>query len=404
MMTIGLAQVPLSAQFLAQSPCELPRSSVTVDVALEPIAQGFELPVHITHAGDGSDRLFVVEKLGLVRVIAKGSVLRRPFLDLGDLIETEVEQGLLGLTFHPDYETNGRLFVFYSEKGTGDSVIAEYRVDPNDPNRALLEEKHILVVPQPETAVHRAGQLTFGPDGYLYIALGNGGPPQNSQKPDELLGALLRLDVDNGNPYTVPTDNPFVDDPHVRPEIWAYGFRNPWRFSIDPCTDRAFVGDVGDAVAEEIDLVVPGGNYGFDWFEGNVCYLYPLEKRPEMVARKKRACATSSAFEQPIHTYRHLGEDSSGGNSVTGGYVYRGRAFPELVGRYIFGDLVSGRIWTLSEKADAQAPGWQVHEALKSDRAFVAFGEDEAGELYVVHFGDRRKGAVYRVVAKGADR
>jgi glucose/arabinose dehydrogenase len=380
------------AQSLPPSVCNTQSNDATPRIELEPVASGLTAPVLLTHAGDGSGRLFVVEKQGRIRVIRGDEVLDEPFLDISNLIVTEGEQGLLGLAFHPRYAENSRFFVYYSAQGRPRSVIAEYRVSEDEPNRAAPEGEVVLEVFQPPTPYHKAGQLKFGPDGYLYIAFGDGGAALQSQSRRDLLGTIARIDVDQGKPYTIPNDNPFVKAamrelavaneaghpaPHAsyaRGSIWAYGLRNPWRFSFDPCTGRLFAGDVGEASYEEINLIEPGKNYGWPYMEGPDCH-------PDHVT----LCVLGRSLgwlAEPVHSYPNfrLDPEGGGGRAVVGGYVYRGQAFPELLGRYFFADVASGRIWALSED-----PKWRVDEVFQRDgRTFVSFGEDEDGEIYLV--------------------
>jgi glucose/arabinose dehydrogenase len=378
----------LASTTLLEAPrCNLTPSGAAPGVALEPVASGFSAPLYVAHAGDGSKRLFVVEKNGLIRVLDQGKVLDEAFLDVSDMIVTVGEQGLLSMAFHPDYAENGRFFVYYSATGEPRSVIAEYRVSDN-PDRAGPEGRVILEVPQPPTAIHKAGQLQFGPDGYLYIGLGDGGAASHAQDLGSLLGKILRIDIDvadagNGAPYRLPPDNPFLGVDAARGEIWAYGLRNPWRFSFDMCTTRLFAGDVGAGGYEEVNLVEAGNNYGWAMMEANTC--------TDLGSSSGRCDETS--FTKPLHAYAHLQLDPAGGKSIIGGYVYRGSDFPALAGRYLFADLVSSRIWTLTE---SEAGLWERDEVWqRAGTAIVSFGEDEKGELYVVSINN---GTLERVV------
>ena len=345
------------------------------EFALEPVADGFERPLLATHAGDGSGRLFVVEQGGQIHIVQDGARLDEPFLNVGDLITTGGnEQGLLGLAFHPDYPVNGQLYLYYTAPG-GDSVIANYQVsdDPNVADEASGRE--LLRFAQPYSN-HNGGHLAFGPDGMLYVGTGDGGSggdPENSgQSLDTYLGKLLRLDVDSGEPYAVPADNPFVDDDAVLDEIWAYGLRNPWRFSFDRDTGDLFIGDVGQNAVEEISFQAAsstgGENYGWNMVEGDRCF--------------RDGCDLAS-FTAPILTYDH-----SQGRSVTGGYVYRGADVPALQGRYLYADL-NGNIWA----AELQGDSWTAELASASGLTVTSFGEDEAGELYLTDFAS---GTVYK--------
>lgn len=355
---------------------------VSAPLELNLVADGFVQPLGLENAGDGSGRMFLLELGGKIWILDGTSVLPEPFLDLTGIVSTQEENGLLGLTFHPQFAQNGRFFVYYT-RDFGDpvqlqSVVAEYAVSNTDPNKAdPASERILLVVDQPHIW-HNAGQLAFGPDGYLYIAFGDGGgigdPWQQGQDITTLLGALVRVDVDHPGPepYGIPADNPFVGMEGAD-EIFAYGFRNPWRFSFDFPTQRLFAGDVGQDAWEEIDVVVRGGNYGWSVMEGSHCY-------PPEVTDCDR-----TRLLLPIHEYGR--ED---GRSVTGGFVYRGSEIPTLAGLYVFGDFISGNIWSLAEAPDGT---WHRTKLFDTDFLVVTFGRDEAGELYVVDFS----GAIYRL-------
>lgn len=376
------ALVPLSpdtcgAQTLGDAP----------HLRLEPVVSGLTSPVYVTHAGDSSSRLFIVERTGTVRILAP-ELLPEPFLDIRDEVTVLGEEGLLSMAFHPDYQRNGRFFVFYSAKGEPRSVVAEYSVS-TDPDRADPKGRVLLEIPQLEGShVHKGGQLQFGPDGYLYIAIGDGGEVSGDRAQDlsSLNGKLLRINVDKGELYAVPEDNPFVDVEGVRAEVWAYGFRNPWRFSVDSCTGRVFVGDVGEGEREEINLVEPGDNYGWPLMEGERC------------ARGEADEWCEGGFTLPIHHYAHLALDPDGGNSVIGGYIYRGRRFPSLAGRYLFADFSSGRIWTLTETEVENHTHWESEEVFEDDIRFVSFGEGEDGALYVLSAAPEQ--ALFRLIPK----
>jgi glucose/arabinose dehydrogenase len=313
-------------------------------------------------------------------------VRAQPFLDLGDEIVAGGEQGLLGLAFHPGYARNGRLFVNYTDL-RGDTVVAEYRRAPGgalgaDPASARM----LLAIDQP-FANHNGGALAFGPGGYLYIATGDGGsigdPLGNGQALDTLLGKLLRIDVDSetNGAYGIPPDNPFAGRDDARAEVWAYGLRNPWRFSFDAGTRAVWIGDVGQSDAEEINRTpwAEGGlNYGWNLMEGTACYQ-PTE-----------GCERTG-LEEPIATYSH-----AEGCSVTGGHVYRGSRHPSLRGVYLFADYCSGTIWGLD--AGLSSPQEPV-ELLHTDRALSSFGQDQGGELYVT---DLASGELLRIVDRRA--
>ena len=361
--------------------CNEPSNAQDAKVGLEPYADGFTQPVFVTHAGDGSNRLFVVEQRGQIRVIEDGTVLPEPFLDVEDLISCCGERGLLGLAFHPNFTENGLFYINYTDT-SGNTVVASYRAS-DDRTRANPDSATtLLTIPQPY-GNHNGGHLAFGPDGYLYVGTGDGGsggdPEENGQDLSTLLGALLRIDVDggaDGEPYSVPESNPFVDTEGARPEIWAYGLRNPWRFSFDRETGDLWIGDVGQNAWEEIDFQAAssagGENYGWDVMEGAHCY------EPDT------GC-DETGLVLPVLEYPH-----SQGSSVTGGYRYRGAALPDLVGTYLFGDFTSGRIWGATENGE----GWSSEELADTDFGISTFGEDEAGELYVVDYGG---GTVYKL-------
>ncbi len=332
-------------------------------------------PTYVTHAGD--DRLFVVLRAGQIRIFANGRLLAGNFLDLGTLLRQQGEGGLLSIAFHPRYAQNGFLFVNYTDLA-GDTVIARYRRSAANPNLADPASGTILLTIDQPFDNHNGGQLQFGPDGFLYIGMGDGGsggdPDCRAQRPETLLGKLLRIDVDRtdpGLPYAIPSDNPFRGPGGQPDEAWAIGLRNPWRFSFDRTTGDLWLADVGQSEREEIDLeaadTAGGRNYGWKPMEGSLCFgtnACPVETPvcggPELTL--------------PVLEYSH-----DDGCSVTGGYVYRGEDFPTLTGRYFFGDFCTGRIW-------AAAPGGADFEVrLLGDSAsqLVTFGQDRRGELYL---------------------
>ncbi len=366
----------------------LPRMTLAVMQADEPdyelsvdevVATGFSAPVQVTHAGDGSGRLFVLEQSGAIRIIKQGQVLPDPFLDVANLIVYGGERGLLGLAFHPDYAQNGYFYIDYTRAEDGATVVARYTVSPSNPDQADPHSAMILLTIAQPYVNHNGGQLHFSPaDGYLYIGTGDGGSagdPQNyAQDPASLLGKLLRLDVDGDVPYAIPPDNPYVGQ-SGRDEIWALGLRNPWRFSFDRETGDVYIGDVGQNAWEEIDyqaVQTSGGvNFGWRCMEGTHEYNF------------SDACA-SATLTPPIAEYAH-----SEGRSVTGGFVYRGRDFPALIGRYFYADYVSGKIWSLSH---SDAGGATSRLELETGLNISAFGEDERGEVYIVdHSGTLRR-------------
>ena len=343
---------------------------------------GLESPLGIAHAGDGSGRLFVVEKPGRIRIVVGTALVAAPFLDIaGRVGSTSSEQGLLGLAFHPKYAHNGLFFVNYTDL-QGDTVLSHFAVGA-DPGRADPASEVVLLTVDQPAANHNGGHLAFGPDGYLYVGLGDGGGAGdrygNGQNPSTLLGKMLRLDVDGGQPYAVPPDNPFVTRPDARKEIWAIGLRNPWRYSFDRLTGDLYIADVGQDLYEEIDFQPAssqgGQNYGWPIMEGMHCY-------PE-----KQAC-DRSGLTLPVAEYDH-----SQGCSVTGGYVYRGQQFPALSGIYVFGDYCSGRIWGAARDSQGQ---WRMAELQQVGVQLSSFGEDETGELYLV---DMRSGELFKIEA-----
>ena len=350
---------------------------------LEPrrVVDGLAQPLHATHAGDGSGRIFVVEKAGRIRIVANGTLRPEPFLDITNLVGSSgAEQGLFAIAFHPAYRTNGRFFVHYTDKA-GDTVIARYRVSM-DTNRAdPASATTVLRIDQPYPN-HNGGQIVFGPDGYLYIGMGDGGsagdPQGNGQNRGSLLGKILRLDVDGDAPYAIPPDNPFRSTAGARPEIWALGLRNPWRFSFDRATGDLFIADVGQNELEEIHWTPANGggkNYGWNIMEGSACY------------RPASGC-NRSGLELPITEYGH-----SLGCSVTGGFRYRGQDVPAFDTAYFFGDYCSGWLWALAPNG---AGGWTRTELLDTSLNVSSFGEDERGELYVTDL----RGALYRLDAR----
>jgi len=359
-------------------------------IALKPVVEGLKFPGHVTHAGDGTGRLFITELGGTVRVW-DGALRESPLLDLRGKVATDWEQGLLSVAFHPEFRENGRFYVHYVSAQSEGSVISEFRVSKDDPNRAEERERVLLEIPN-ERKAHYGGGMQFGPDGYLYIAVGDGlifgGARRQAQDLSVLPGKILRLDVDGGEPYGVPADNPFVGREGARPEIWAYGLRNPWRFSFDRETGRLFVGDVGHERFEEVNLVERGRNYGWPLMEGERCLIEGWR-----AAVGCKLAALRHRFAAPIATYEHLGLNEAGGNSVTGGFVYHGQSVPGLRGHYLYADYVSGRIWALTE----DRRGWSQTELLKTYNLISSFGEDEQGELYVL---DWSAGGMYQIVSE----
>ncbi len=348
------------------------------------LVDGLERPVDIANAGDGSGRIFVVEKIGRIRIVENGQLLARPFMDISDRVNAGGnEQGLLGLAFHPRYAENGIFFVNYttsrSRGGTqsGDTVVARFnhsgRPDRGDPD----SERIVLTVAQPY-ANHNGGNLAFGPDGYLWIGTGDGGsggdPQGNGQKLTSLLGKFLRIDIDAGDagqPYGIPADNPFVGRSDARPEIWSYGWRNPWRFAFDRATGDLWVGDVGQNAWEEVDReprgTAGGLNYGWNVMEGTHCF------------RPAQNCDTAGKV-LPVAEYGR-----STGVSITGGEVYRGKAFPALDGLYFYADYGSRRLWAIGPAPAAPdvVGSWRNAQVATLAANPTTFGTDENGEVYV---------------------
>lgn len=345
-------------------------------VQYEEVASGFSSPVHVTHSGDGTGRLFVVEQDGRVMVVEPNGDSAE-YYDMRSLTDGGGEQGLLSIAFHPDFATNGHLFLSYTDNG-GDSVISRVTVDGDPLTDEPDEDSEVEVLTQNQPyANHNGGQIAFGPDGMLYIGFGDGGaaddPQGFGQNPESFLGKMLRIDVDNGDPYDVPSDNPFVDDDDFEPEIWAWGLRNPWRFSFDRETGEMWIGDVGQNEWEEIDRGVAGANYGWADMEADDCRL-------------PGGCSTED-YEGPVHVFSH----SSGGVSVTGGFVYRGCRMPDLRGQYFFSDFnyVNSPLWTLrQDNSEGDVTDNSTGSVISS------FGEDEQGEI---HFLDYFSGTLFRI-------
>jgi len=379
----------LTRPWQSPAPTSAPQPLATLPAATEvppwtivrvtPVSGGFRQPTFVTHAGDGSGRLFVVEKEGTVRILQDGKVLSSPFLDIWDRVRSrESERGLLSIAFHPRYAENGRFFVDYTDQ-EGATIVAEYRVT-SDPNVADAHSERVLLrIPQPASN-HNGGQLHFGPDGYLYIGMGDGGsagdPWGNAQNKGVLLGKLLRIDVDTDEPYGIPPDNPFVNESGARPEIWAYGLRNPWRFSFDRRTGDLYIADVGQNKWEEVDVQPAaskgGENYGWDIMEGFHCFEPPTWCNP-------------AGLTLPVVEYGH-----DQGCSITGGYVYRGNRYPALDGTYFFSDFCTGHLWGLKRGDN----GWVWTKFTSLGMNVSTFGEGEDGEIYVV---DYSSGTLYHI-------
>jgi glucose/arabinose dehydrogenase len=350
---------------------------------LEAVATGLSSPLYLTTPPGDVSRLFIVEQTGAIRIVKDGSLLPAPFLDLSGRIVAGGEQGLLGLAFDPEYVTTGRFVVHYTNPA-GDTHLSTFQVSPDADVADAASEQVILTADQPYPN-HNGGQVTFGPDGYLYLGLGDGGaandPEGRGQNLTELLGSILRLDVQGGTSYTVPPDNPFVGHPEARPEIWSYGLRNPWRFSFDRATGDLYIADVGQERFEEVDVGLAadgagrGVNYGWKIMEGSHC----LSGDP----------CNQTGLTLPVFEYGH-----NQGCSISGGYVYRGSAIPQQQGVYFYGDFCQGwvRSFRYSGGAVTEQTDWP---SLRPGGPITSFGEDSAGELYVISAA----GGVYKVVA-----
>ena len=344
---------------------------------LRPVVYGIAAPTDL-QAPTGDDRAFFTTKHGTINILADGAVSPEPFLDLTSEVQSGGgEQGLLGLVFHPDYTVNRKFFVFYTDLD-GHSQVYQYQTDPQDPDRAdPSTARNIITFEQnSRNGFHLGGQLQFGPDGYLYIAIGDGEFPAEAQSPRTALGTIIRIDIDNSYPYAVPADNPFTDGQEGLPEVWAYGLRNPWRFSFDG--PHIYIADVGNSSLEEIniaDATVGGINYGWNIFEGTLCHTPPN-------------CDAAGLFDPQI-TYFH-----NEGLAVVGGYVYRGDAIPELTGHYFYADYIGGWIRTLTYDNGqiTKYPKYhhwpQPDNNLTTTRSYEpiihSFGMDGHGELYVL--------------------
>jgi glucose/arabinose dehydrogenase len=367
-----------------------PVAGTAVDVEL--VAGEFKNPVHLAAPPKTHNRLFVVEQAGAIRLIKNGKTVPKPFLDLRSQVRSGGERGLLSLVFHPDFVRNGRVFVYYTDL-TGDVVVSEFRAGSAIPDHMdPATERRLLVIPHRKYANHNGGQLAFGPDGYLYIGVGDGGsggdPDNHGQELRVLLGKLLRIDVDTpdrGRLYGIPPTNPFVNSKKALPEIWAYGLRNPWRFTFDRKTGDLYMGDVGQNSWEEINIQPassPGSeNYGWRLMEGMHCYD-PPEDCP-------REGLTLPVLEYPTPPR----------GAVTGGFVYRGCKMPELHGTYFYSDYYKGFVRTFVHSNGQTTRPQDVTRQLKRSHPAIqhlsSFGEDASGELYLV---EHIQGAIYKII------
>lgn len=388
---LGVAAQESDAPQIAQPGGDLPGEP---DVQLVQVAGGLVDPINVAAPKDDSGRLFVVERVGTIRIVQDGELLDEPFLDISNLVKTDfLEQGLLGLAFHPDYANNGRFFVFYSEYTTnGNHMLVEYAVSDEDPNVADPDSGRVLLSLVDPFFNHNGGTIVFGPDGYLYVTIGDGGmagdPLDNSQDLSSLFGKILRLDVDSDQmPYGIPEDNPFADAgvwqanvangpaqtgdyrPDARAEIYMYGLRNAWQFSFDSETGDMYIADVGQVAWEEINFKAadePGGqNYGWDIMESAHCY--PPDENED--------CDFFGVM--PVAEYAH---DDNGGCSITGIGVYRGGGETDLEGVYFSSDFCTGRLWGLAQD---EAGTWQFEELMDTELAVTGSGQGANGELYL---------------------
>lgn len=363
-----------------------PSGAIPTTLKLTPFAQGFDLPLYITPV-PGQNQHYVVEKGGRIKVIDNGQVLSQAVLDISSLVSDGPEQGLLGLAIHPKFQENGFIYINYTDNAPGpqNTQVIRYTVTNNVANPASA--KTILSFPQPRSN-HNGGMMLFGPDGYLYIGTGDGGVPNdtdgNSQTLNTYLGKILRIDIDNGDPYSIPAGengNPFAPAENVKAETWSFGLRNPWRFSFDRETGDMWLADVGEKTFDEVNFkpaTQPSGvNYG-----------WPCKEASKTVDVNDSAVFCGSrTFTDPVLEY-----SQPKGMSVTGGYVYRGKTIPELQSRYIYGDFLSGKIWFLTKENDKWTKSDWPNNNLPP-LTISSFGEDTDGEIFVVHFGDEKPGS-----------
>lgn len=394
---------------LACVPAGLPVAASTTPkgdaapLSIRVVETGFNQPLFMSHAPGDASRLFVVEKEGRIRVVQNEQTLPTPFLDVNTLISTGGERGLLGLAFHPDFAENGKFYIYYT-RTDGDVVVAEYRVSEN-PNVADADSARVVIVIEHSSRNnHNGGALAFSPkDGFLYMGVGDGGgrndPDENAQNLGVLLGKILRIDVDaispgSGLEYGIPPGNPFVFVEGAQPEIWAYGVRNPWRFSFDRDTGDLYIGDVGQNAFEEVNFQpassAGGENYGWDIAEGFACQ------------GGSGTCGTNPGFTPPIIDYPHTFDDPS--LSVTGGYVYRGTRIPGLQGTYFYADFVTGQVWSLRNSGGTVSEQQERTAELEGGQPLLSniasFGEDAQGELYIVEYAS---GILYKIYTEYGD-
>jgi glucose/arabinose dehydrogenase len=373
---------PLAFMALVAVLALVPHAPTGAEALIHPIVRGLNAPVGVAQPRDGSERLFVVLQQGQILIVEKGESLPNPFLDIEEQVLWKAEAGLLSVAFHPDYARNGRFFIDYVDRGQH-TVVAEYRVS-EDTNRADPSSARTLLRFEQPTFIMNGGQLQFGPDGFLYIGTGDGGsfgrgegedsagdPGNHAQDTHSLLGKILRIDVDLGDPYAIPEDNPFRDGVGGRPEVWAFGLRNPWRFSFDRENGDLFIGDVGETRREEIDRlpreVEAPANLGWRLMEGGLCF------KPATGCHDRKTTV-------PLLEYSHYE-----GCAVIGGYRYRGSSYPKARGLYLFADFCKGEI--RGAEPDPQG-NWTWRPVGRSPSRVTSFGEDQEGELYITAFGE----------------
>ncbi len=344
----------------------------------------FERPVYITELPDRSGRLVIVEQHGVIHLVRNQADVRKTkiFLDISARVSRRGnEEGLIGLAFHPHFEKNGSVFIHYSSRRRREGIVSRFRIDPENPDSLRNGSEEVLLRVSQPYRNHNGGMLEFGPDGFLYISFGDGGaagdPQRNGQNPGTWLGSILRIDVDrsdSGRPYAIPPDNPFRDRADgALPEVWAYGLRNVWRFSFDRKGGALWAGDVGQDKWEEVDVIIRGGNYGWRAYEGHSRYSRRTTPRGRVIP--------------PVAVYGRRE-----GVSITGGYVYRGQSIPALVGRYVYADFESGKLWSIDARSRSEK---SIRLHLDSGPNIASFGEDREGELYACAFDGR----IYRLVA-----
>jgi hypothetical protein len=365
-----------------------------VVIVLEPLVSGLTKPVALVDPHDESGRLFVAEQDGLVRALRDGRVAEQPFLDLRGHVSRSYTRGLLSLAFHPDFPRNGSFFAGYTD-ASANVRVSQFTASPGADSVSLESERSLLVIPHAAFSNANGGHLVFGPDGYLYVGIGDGGgegdPLGNAQDRTSLLGKILRVDVGTDAPqrYEIPPGNPYGPSSGFRPEIWAYGLRHPWRFSFDRETRQLWIGDIGEHMREEVDTLPDGaGGHNFGWpcWEGTL----------DVSALYGGSCSDAMEADLPVLDYAHI----NGRCAVVGGFVYRGKRYADLLGgRYLYGDYCSGEFWLLELTVD---DGYvNVDAGLHSGGGINSYGEDDDGELYAV---DHTHGVVYRVGARPRSR